>query len=111
MYSNDDLERFYFQYQTEAVPSGESVQSFYKRNNVPYNIFSKWYKEPLYKMRDDRNAVARRNWMNRRNEAYVKWIGYKMIGLPWYYRIYAIVPIIKYLTPTLIYNWLHYRKR
>ena len=37
MYSNDDLERFYFQYQTEAVPSGESVQSFCKRNNVPYN--------------------------------------------------------------------------
>ena len=41
MYSNDDLERFYFQYQTEAVPSGESVQSFCKRNNVPYNIFCK----------------------------------------------------------------------
>ena len=45
MYSNEDLERFYFQYQTEAVPSGESVQSFCKRNNVPYNIFSKWYKD------------------------------------------------------------------
>lgn len=36
MYSNEDLERFYFQYQTEALPSGESVQSFCKRNNVPY---------------------------------------------------------------------------
>ena len=45
MYSNEDLERFYFQYQTEALPSGESVQSFCKRNNVPYNIFSKWYKD------------------------------------------------------------------
>ena len=45
MYSNEDLERFYFQYQTEAVPSGESVQSFCKRNNVPYNIFSKWYRD------------------------------------------------------------------
>ena len=45
MYSNEDLERFYFQYQTEAVPLGESVQSFCKRNNVPYNIFSKWYKD------------------------------------------------------------------
>ena len=42
MYSNEELERFYFQYQTEAVPSGESIQSFCKRNNVPYNIFSKW---------------------------------------------------------------------
>ena len=36
MYSNEDLERFYFQYQTEALPSGESVQSFCKRNNEPY---------------------------------------------------------------------------
>ena len=45
MYNNEDLERFYFQYQTEALPSGESVQSFCKRNNVPYNIFSKWYKD------------------------------------------------------------------
>ena len=45
MYSNQDSERFYFQYHTEAVPSGESIQSFCKRNNVPYNIFSKWYKD------------------------------------------------------------------
>ena len=50
MYSNDDLERFYFQYQTEAVPSGEYVQSFCKRNNVPYNIFSKWYKDTRQKI-------------------------------------------------------------
>lgn len=45
MYSNEDLERFYFQYQTESKPSGESIQSFCKRKNVPYNIFSKWYKD------------------------------------------------------------------
>lgn len=50
MYSNEDLERFYFQYQTEALPSGESVQSFCKRNNVPYNIFSKWYKDTRRKI-------------------------------------------------------------
>ena len=50
MYSNDDLERFYFQYQTEAVPSGESVQSFCKHNNVPYNIFSKWNKDTRQKI-------------------------------------------------------------
>lgn len=45
MYSNEDLERFYFQYQTEALPHGESIQSFCLKNNVPYNIFSKWYKD------------------------------------------------------------------
>lgn len=81
-----------------------------------FKIFTSEYKlymlnEPLYKMRDDRNAVARRNWMNRRNEAYVKHIGYKMIGLPWWTQIYAIVPIIKYLMPKFVYNYFHYRKR
>ena len=45
MYSSEDLERFYFQYQTEALPHGESLQSFCMRNNVPYNIFQKWYKD------------------------------------------------------------------
>lgn len=45
MLSSEDLERFYFQYQTEAVPLGMSVQTFCLRNNVPYNIFHKWYKD------------------------------------------------------------------
>lgn len=41
MYSNEDLERFYFQYQTESKPSGEAIQSFCKQDHVPYNIFFK----------------------------------------------------------------------
>ena len=43
MYSSEDFERFYFQYQTEALPHGESLQSFCVKNKVPYNIFQKWY--------------------------------------------------------------------
>ena len=39
MYSSEDLERFYFQYQTEALPHGESLQSFCLKHKVPYNIF------------------------------------------------------------------------
>ncbi len=39
MYSSEDLESFYFQYQTEALPHGESLQSFCVKNKVPYNIF------------------------------------------------------------------------
>lgn len=50
MYSSEDLERFYFQYQTEALPHGESIQSFCVRNKVPYNIFSKWYKDTRKKI-------------------------------------------------------------
>lgn len=45
MYSSEDLERFYFQYQTEALPRGESLQSFCVKNKVPYNIFQKWFKD------------------------------------------------------------------
>lgn len=39
MHSNEVLERFYFQYQAEAVPHGASFQSFCLQNNVPYNPF------------------------------------------------------------------------
>ena len=42
MYSSEDLESFYFQYQSEALPHGESLQSFCVKNKVPYNIFQKW---------------------------------------------------------------------
>ena len=45
MYSNEDLEHFYFKCQTEALPHGQSLQSFCLYNNVPYNLFSKWYRD------------------------------------------------------------------
>lgn len=77
-----------------------------------FKIFAAGHKlymldECLYKMRDDRNAVARRNWMTRRNEAYVKHIGYKMIGLPWRFQIFVMVPILKYFIPRWIYSLFH----
>ena len=50
MYSSEDLERFYFQYQTEALPHGESLQSFCVKNKVPYNIFQKWYRDTRKKV-------------------------------------------------------------
>ena len=50
MYSSEDLERFYFQYQTDALPHGESLQSFCVKNKVPYNIFQKWYKDTRNKV-------------------------------------------------------------
>jgi len=34
MYSNEDLERFYFKYQTEALPHGQSLLSFFLNNKV-----------------------------------------------------------------------------
>lgn len=50
MYSSEDLERFYFQYQTEAMPKGISIEQFCLKNKVPYNIFSKWYRDTRKKI-------------------------------------------------------------
>lgn len=79
-----------------------------------FKIFAAGHKlfmldECLYKMRDDRHAAIRRNWLARRNEAYVKHIGYRMIGIPWWYQIFCIVPILKYLVPNCLYNYIHKR--
>lgn len=62
---------------------------------------------PIYEMRDDRNAVARRTLKSRVNEAYVKHIGFRMIGLPWRTQVFCVVPIIKGLLPKWLYNWFH----
>lgn len=50
MYSSEDLERFYFQYKTEALPLGMSIETFCLKNKVPYNLFSKWYKDTRRKV-------------------------------------------------------------
>ena len=50
MYSSEDLERFYFQYQSEALPHGEYLQSFCVKNKVTYNIFQKWFKDTRKKV-------------------------------------------------------------
>lgn len=65
--------------------------------------------EPLYKMRDDRNAYSRRKLKYRLNEAYVKILVVKMLRLPWYGYIYAIRPIVVGLLPKFVYDYLHRR--
>lgn len=77
-----------------------------------FKMYAKGYKgyileEPLYKMRDDRNAKARRNWRNRLNEFHVRRIGYKMLNIPLYKRIYMFRPLIIAMMPMTIYNYFH----
>ena len=83
-----------------------------------YHLWIKMYKkgyrgfnlsEPLYMMRDDRNALARRTFMARKNEAYVKHLACKMLNLPFYYNIYCLRPLLLAVTPNWIYNILHRR--
>ncbi len=56
MYSCEDVERFCFLYQTEALSNGISIEYFCSRNNVSSNLFYKWYKDTrnnLVKVRND----------------------------------------------------------
>lgn len=67
--------------------------------------------EPLYEMRDDRNAQARRKFRYRLNEAYVKAYGVKHLKLPVYDYIYCLRPIVLGLVPAGVYKMLHGAKR
>lgn len=78
-------------------------------------MYSKGYKgyniqEPLYQMRDDRNAIKRRKYRYRINEAYVKLLAVKSLKLPIWYSIYAMRPLIVGLVPIGLYKGLHKRR-
>lgn len=84
-----------------------------------YHLWLKMYKagfrgknihECLYYMRDDRNAFQRRKFRYRLNEAYVRALAIKGLGLPWYNLIFAVKPILVGLMPSGLYKIAH-RKR
>ena len=63
--------------------------------------------EPLYQMRDDRNAYNRRKFRFRLNEAYVRILAVQMLKLPVRGYIYALRPVLVGLLPNKIYDILH----
>ena len=78
-------------------------------------LYSKGYRgyniqEPLYKMRDDRNAINRRKYRYRINEAYVRKLAIRELSLPKYGYIYMMRPLVVGLLPEKIYEILHKRK-
>lgn len=84
--------------------------------NLWFKIYAAGYKlyqmpKSLYLMRDDRNAIRRRTWKNRCNEVYCKYTGYRMIGIPWYYWVYALESILIHFLPSFVYKYLHRRKK
>lgn len=74
----------------------------YEKGYIGYNL-----QEKLYLMRDDQNAIKRRTWKNRKNEYYVRKIGYKMLKIPFYLRVYQFRPIILGIIPQKLYRFLH----
>ncbi len=77
----------------------------YAAGYIGYNI-----QEPLYQMRDDKNAYCRRKFKYRINETYVKILIIKTFKLPIYNYVLALKPIIIGMLPISIYNYMH-RKR
>lgn len=65
---------------------------------------------PLYQMRDDRNAYARRKFKYRINEALVKLYAVKALKLPIWKCVYALRPILVGLMPEKLYDYLHKKR-
>ena len=49
MYSNEDFENFYVRYKAEALPKGISLQSWYLKQRVSWNLFNKWYRDTRHR--------------------------------------------------------------
>lgn len=86
---------------------------------VKKSVYAKGYKganltEPLYKMRDDRNATHRRSLKARLNGCYVLYDGFKKLKMPWHKYIYVVrnvvVELIKCLIPISFYEYVHRKK-
>lgn len=82
--------------------------------NLWFKLYAAGYKghniqEPLYMMRDDREASSRRKFKYRVNSTYARLLGFKSLGIPFYYYPYTFVPIMIGLLPKPIYNYLHHR--
>ncbi len=100
-----------------------SVGKYSDSNSVlrveDYDLWSKMYSkgyiganisEPLYKMRDDRNAFLRRKFKYRINEANALYNSYGRLGIKYSKYIYILKPLIVGILPERIYRYLHKRK-
>lgn len=45
MYSNEDLERFYVEYESKWVPRGMTLQAYCSLNNSPYRVLDEYVKD------------------------------------------------------------------
>lgn len=49
-YSNEDFENFYVRYKAEGLPQKVCMKEFCIRNNVPWNLFDKWYHDTHHRI-------------------------------------------------------------
>ncbi len=50
LYSNEDFENFYVRYKAEALPKNITIKAFCIHNNVPWNLFDKWYRDTRHRI-------------------------------------------------------------
>lgn len=74
----------------------------YAAGYTGYNI-----QEPLYQMRDDKNAYNRRKYKYRINETYVKFLIIRRFNLPIHSYLFAFKPMVVGLLPSCAYRVLH----
>ena len=97
---------------------GYSIKSYTKQvedYNLWFRFFQKGYRgynleEPLYYVREDRNAYKRKSYNRRLNEIRVMVEGCKNLKLPFKYYLMAIKPIIASIIPSKLLMTYHRRK-
>lgn len=84
--------------------------------NLWYKLYAAGYRgynlqNPLYKMRDDRDAYHRRTPSSRMRGVYVQWVGFRLIKMPLKYYPYLLLELIKdiliVLMPEKVYFYFH----
>ncbi|WP_346684018.1 glycosyltransferase family 2 protein [Anaerostipes butyraticus] len=80
--------------------------------NLWYKLYAAGYRgynlqEPLYKMRDDRNAFNRRTPSSRMRGVYVQWKGFRLIKMPLRYYPFLLIEFLKDLMIVLMPEWLY----
>ena len=101
----------------------KAVDGYSEGNNLlrveDYHLWYKMYlkgfkgyniEEPLYKMRDDRNAVNRRKYRYRINEAYVRYLIVKNYKLSKINYLYILRPLVVGLLPSFLYEFMHKKR-
>ena len=92
----------------------------YEDCNLWYKLYSAGYRgynlqEPLYKMRDDRNAYSRRSKSARMRAVYVQYTGFRMVKMPIKYYPFLGVEFIKSLMiiimPEKLYMIIHKKRQ
>lgn len=81
--------------------------------NLWMKMFAKGYRgymldECLYAMRDDRNAISRRNFKGRLRGIYAHFLAHKTLQLPWSkFVIFTMINLAKGIMPTKLYDYFH----